>query len=440
MTAPRSIGFWTAVALVLGNMVGSGVFLLPASLASFGGVSLIGWVISATGALCLAVVFARLARIDPAAGGPYAYTRRAYGDFPAFLVAWGYWISVWSANAALAVAFVGYLDPFLPSLVREPVAAASLAIGAIWLLTGVNILGVALAGRVQLITTLIKALPLALVGIAGLFVFDASHFRLTPPAAGTTWGAHVLATVTLTLWAFLGLECATIPAASVRDPDRTIPRATLLGTALAAAIYVVSTVGVMSAIAPDALASSTAPFAAAAQALFGPGAAALVAIGAAISCFGALNGWILIVGQWPLAVARDGLFPAAFARTSPRGTPVIGMAIGGVLSTLLVASNYAHGLVEIFTFIILLATLSTLLPYAFCSLAVFMPGMAARRAATPSPWRTIAAIGAFVYAIGAVAGAGVEVVYWGFLLQLAGIPIYVWIARGRANAAAATAA
>jgi APA family basic amino acid/polyamine antiporter len=442
----RTLGLPTAVALVLGNMVGSGVFLLPASLAAYRGISVIGWMVSAAGAVCLALVFARLARLDPAAGGPYAFTRRAFGDLPGFLVAWGYWISVWSANAALAVAFVGYLDPFIPSIVRTPVTAAGLAVVMIWLLTGVNSVGVRAAGQVQLVTTIVKVLPLVLVGVAGLAFFTPAHFAIADASAATV-GRGVLATVTLTLWAFLGLECATIPAASVRDPDRTIPRATIIGTVLAAVIYILSTVGVMSVVAPDRLASTTAPFADAAGTIFGGAAGALVALGAAVSCFGALNGWVLIVGQLPLAVARDGLFPSVFARVSSRGTPVRGMIVSGVLSTLLVAMNYSRGLVALFTFIILLATLSTLVPYVFCSLAVFLPWRPDPRQATPLAGRpalgerltagmSIVAALAFVYALFAIGGAGPEVVYWGFLLLLAGLPVYVWVRRHRLDGGA----
>jgi basic amino acid/polyamine antiporter, APA family len=423
----RTIGFWTAVALVMGNMIGSGVFLLPASLARYGGISLVGWLVSTAGAVLLALVFARLARLNPATGGPYAYTRRAFGDLPGFLVAWGYWISVWSANAALSVAFVGYLDPFIPGIVRNPVSAAALAVGTLWLLTAVNVRGVRSAGRVQVVTTALKILPLVFVGIAGLFFLDRSHFAIAEAGAGA-FARGVTTTATLTLWAFLGLECATIPAGSIRDAARVIPRATVVGTILTGIIYIVSTIGVMGVLPPATLGQTTAPFAEAARAIAGDRAAAVIALGAAISCFGALNGWILIVGQLPMAVAQDGLFPRIFGRLSGRGTPVAGLAIGGILSTALITMNYSRGLVELFTFIILLATLSTLVPYVFCSLAGFIPTPGeprARRAAAPP---VIAAL-AFGYSLWAIGGAGAEVVYWGFLLLIAGLPVYVWVVR-----------
>lgn len=421
----QAIGFWTAVALVMGNMIGSGVFLLPASLAPYGSISLVGWVVSAGGSVLLALVFARLSAANPAAGGPYAYTRAAFGDLPGFLVAWGYWISSWATNAALAVAFVGYLDPFVPALVRHPASAAMLAIATVWVLTGINLRSVRSAGRVQVVTTVLKVLPLILVGVGGLFLLDRSHFAIAESSpAGFARG--VTTTATLTLWAFLGLECATIPAGSIRDAQRVIPRATVVGTVVAACIYIVSTVGVMGLLAPATLSHTTAPYAEAARVLAGDRAAAIIAIGAAISCFGALNGWILIVGQLPLAVARDGLFPRVFSRVSARGTPVFGLVIGSILATLLIAMNYTRDLVALFTFIILLATLSTLVPYVFCALAGFVTTRGvARQPLGPS----IIAAMAFAYSLWAIGGAGAEVVYWGFLLLIAGLPVYVWVTR-----------
>ncbi len=420
-----------AVALVMGNMIGSGIFLLPSSLASFGGLSLVGWIVSGAGAVALALVFARLARIDPSAGGPYAYTRKAFGDFAGFFVAWGYWVSMWSSLGALAVAFVGYLDPFFPALVRSPVGAAGTAVGAVWLLIGVNVMGVRSAGWVQSVTTALKIVPLLVIGVAGLTAFEPSHFAIARTDARAVAGG-VSATAALTLWAFLGLEAATVPSGSIADPRRTIPRATLVGTLVTAVIYILSTVGVMSLLPPDALARSTAPYSDAARLLAGDTAARLVALGAAVSCFGALNGWVLLAGQLPLAVARDGLFPAVFGRLSPRGAPVGGMLIAGTLTTGLVAMNYTRDLVGLFTFIILLSTLSTLVPYVFSSLAVFLiPDESAGRTARLRAGSAATAGVAFVYALWAIGGAGAETVYWGFLLLLAGLPVYVAVVRVR---------
>lgn len=407
-------------------MIGSGVFLLPASLASFGGVAFLGWILSAIGASVLALVFARLARIDPSAGGPYAYSRHAFGDFAGFLIGWGYWISIWCADAALSVAGVGYLSPFIPTVVGHPVSAALLATAIVWLFTLINIVGVRAAGRVQVVTTILKVMPLVVVGVAGLFAFDRSHFAIADTSAHAL-GQGIIATTTLTMFALIGLEAATIPAAITRDPDRTIPRATVIGTLVAAGIYIVSTVGVMSLVPPAALAMSTAPFADAARAALGNGAAAAVALGASISCFGALNGWILIVGQLPVALASDGLWPARFARLSRFGTPAFGMIVAGLLTTALIWMNYSKSLVELFTFIILLATLAVLIPYVFCSLAGLL--IKDRKGSKASPRDVALAVLAFVFSFFAIVGAGANVVFWGFMLLLAGLPVYVWVRR-----------
>jgi basic amino acid/polyamine antiporter, APA family len=421
-----------AVALVMGNMIGSGIFLLPSSLAPYGGLSLVGWIVSTIGSLALAAVFARLARLDPVAGGPYAYTRRAFGDLPAFLVAWGYWISIWTGLGALAVAFVGYLTPFFPVLVRAPVAAAFASIGALWLLIVVNVIGVRTAGWVQLVTTIVKLLPLGAVGLFGLLHFDATHFAIAQTDMRSLL-AGVPAAATLTLWAFMGLESATVPAESIHEPDKTIPRATIVGTCLAAVIYIVSTIGVMSVLAPATLGQSAAPYADAARSLSGGWAASAVALGAAVSCFGALNGWTLLVGQLPVPVARDGLFPQPFARMSSRDTPAFGLIIAGILTTVLVSLNYTRGLVELFTFFILLSTLNTLVAYIFSSLAVFMLQDAPGSQRLPAGGAMTAAL-AFVYSLWAMKGAGQETVYWCFLLLMCGLPVYVFIVRQRRSA------
>jgi APA family basic amino acid/polyamine antiporter len=279
---------------------------------------------------------------------------------------------------------------------------------------------------VQFATTALKILPLLAVGLAGLAYFHPEYLAVSSTGARAMAG-DVTQSATLTLWAFLGLECATIPAGSIRDPERTIPRATIAGTLITAGIYVISTVGVMGIVPPATLASTTAPFADAARLLAGEYAARLVALGAAISCFGALNGWTLIVGQLPMAVAQDGLFPRVFGRLSRRGTPVAALAIGAVVATALVAANYGHGLVKLFTFFILLSTLSTLVPYAFCSLAAFMMERSGRLRMAAGA-RTVCAL-AFLYSMWAIAGAGSDVVTYGFLLLLAGLPVYVWVAR-----------
>ncbi len=430
----RKLGLWMCTALVVGNMIGSGIFLLPAVLGSFGGISLLGWLFTAAGALFLALAFARLSRIIPRAGGPYAYTRHALGDFAGFIVAWGYWISIWVGNAAISIAMVGYLAVFWPPLAEIPILAGSVALAAIWLLTWVNASGVRNAGIVQLVTTVMKLIPLFMVATLGLLFIKLENFTPFNLSGGSSISA-VTATATLTLWAFLGLESATIPSGSVDEPERTIPRATILGTLLTAVVYILGTFAVMGIIPPDLLTESTAPFADAASEMFGPWAAYAVALGAAISCFGALNGWILLQGQVPLASASDGLFPGIFGRLSSRGTPVPGIVISSILVTLLMAMNYTRGLVDLFTFVILLATMTTLVPYVLSIIAELIIFTRERERFTGENLAgpKIIAVTALLYSLWAIAGLGRQVLGLGFLLLLAGVPVFIWIRR-RSNA------
>jgi len=412
---------------VIGNMIGSGIFLLPASLAPYGGISILGWLFTAAGAMLIALVFARLSGKMPKAGGLYAYTKAGFGDLAGFLIAWGYWISIWCGNAAIATAFAGYAGVFIPPISKDPLLAAVTAAGAIWLLSWVNAMGVRNAGIVQLVTTVLKLLPLLAVGTLGIFFFDRHNFIPFNPSGQSVFSA-ITATAALTLWGFLGLESATIPADDVINPRRTIPRATVLGTLAAAGVYILGTVAVMGLISPAALSRSTAPFADAADVMWGGWASFAVAAGAAISCLGALNGWILLQGQLPLAVARDGLFPRLFARLSKRGTPALGIVISSALATILISMNYTRGLVEEFTFILLLATLTTLVPYVFCSATAMLISLR-ESDGRPGHRRALLLLVpalAFIYSLWTIGGAGRDTVYWGFLLLLAGVPVYVW--------------
>jgi basic amino acid/polyamine antiporter, APA family len=432
--ARRDLGLLACTSLVVGNMIGSGIFLLPASLAPYGGISILGWAFTTLGAVSLALVFARLASLVPKAGGPYAYTRAGFGDFLGFWVAWGYWISTWSGNAAISVAMVSYLRVFIPAL-ESTALACLVAVTAVWALTWVNCRGVRQAGWVQVATTILKLLPLTGIALFGIFWLRKEHF-VPFNTSGVPGFSAVSAVAALTLWSFLGLESATIPAEAVERPERTIPLATVAGTLIVAAVYVLGTVAVMGALPPGTLANSGAPFADAARAMWGDWAYYAVGFGAIVACFGALNGWILVQGQIPMAAARDGLFPRRFGRLSKSGVPAFGLVISSLLLTALLAFNYsgAHTLVEIFDFVILLATLSTLVPYAFCAMSELLifvrerPRFQGQRLAGS----VIIALIAFAYSMWAIYGSGARTVLFGFLLLVAGIPVYVLLRRQQA--------
>jgi APA family basic amino acid/polyamine antiporter len=417
-----------STALVIGSMIGSGVFLLPASLAAYGGTSIVGWLFTTAGALLLALVFARLGRAFPKIGGPYAYSRAGFGDVIGFQVAWGYWIAIWAGNAAIAIAFAGYLGYFWPAIGSNPILAASVAIAAVWVLTVINAAGIRPAGIVQLLTTIAKLVPLVGIAVVGVFFFDSAAFSPFNPTEGSAFSA-ITSVAALTLWAFIGLESATIPADDVEDPNRTIPRSTVIGTVVTAAVYILGTVAVMSVVPRELLTTSTAPFADAAAVMFGAWGGYAVAVGALFSTFGCLNGWILLQGQIPLAAARDGLFPAAFGRLSAGNAPVFGLVVSSVLVTILTALNYNAGLVDAFNFFLLLATMTTLVPYVFTTMAELMLFVTDRTrfAGQPVAGSTVIALLAFAYSLWALYGAGAEVVLWGTLLLLAGLPVYVWM-------------
>jgi len=425
--APKKIGIWMCTALVMGNMIGSGIFLLPASLAPFGGISIVGWLISAAGAVVLALIFARLSGIVRQAGGPYAFTRASFGEFAGFLVGWSYWICIWTTTAAITTALISYLSLFIGELKTSNALSLGLSLAVLWGLTAVNVRGVYTAGVVQLVTTILKVIPLVLISGIGLFYVDFGHF--TPfNASDQTPLAAITATVALTLWAFTGLESGSIPADYVEDPPRTMARATIIGTFSTAVIYILGTVAVMGMIPSSVLTFSNAPFADAATAMWGHWAGIAVGIAACISCFGALNGWVLLSGQIPLAAARDRLFPANFGRMSKNGTPAWGLIVSSILASILLSMKYSEGLVEQFTFLILLATLNTLIPYVFCSLAEIMMQLRdpARKGRPETALIILTALG-FLFSLWAIGGAGQEIVYWGFMLLMAGVPVYVWI-------------
>jgi basic amino acid/polyamine antiporter, APA family len=425
------LGFWMCVALVVGNSIGSGVFLLPASLAPFGLNSLIAWGFTASGAIALAIVFARLSRAFPQAGGPYAYVHVAFGPLIAFVVAWGYWISIWVGNVSIATATVSYLSPLLPWISEKPGASAFATLLLLWLLTFVNWYGIKASGWVQGITTVLKILPLLAVAALGLISLHstsaATSMSIPLSASGVT------AAATLTLWALLGLESATIPADKVANPGRSIPIATLLGTVITALICAIACTTVLLLVPPATLAQSNAPFVDLAAQYWGVGAGKLMAVFAAISAFGALNGWILLQGELPRAMAIRGEFPRIFARESVHNTPGFGLCFGSVLATLLILANYQKSMVSVFTFMILLSTTACLVLYAVCSAALLRLQWTQKLGTLRRGTLPLAIVGilATAYSLWAIVGAGAEAVLWGAALLFLGVPLYYWFRSSR---------
>ena len=424
--APKSkrvMGIWMALALVMGSMIGSGVFLLPAGLAPLGWNSVFGWLITVAGTLCMATVFARLARSFPHAGGPYAFTRAAFGTGPAFAVAWAYWISLWVGNAAIATAAVSYLSRLIPAL-GAPGISAVVTVALVWLFTLINLRGAALAARVQLVSTIVKLVPLlAVIALAAWVLMREGTTPVLPFASADINISSIALATTLTLWAMLGIEAATVPADCVRDPERTIPRATLLGTGAAGLIYIFVCSAVVLMLPAAMVAASEAPFADFVDTYWGINAGTAIAAFGSISALGALNGWIMCQAELPAAIARDGLFPSWLAKLSGRGVPVNSHILSSSLLSVVVLLNSTKSMAKLFEFLILLTTSITLVMYLGCALA------AARLMVTGEIKRGVGfafvVIAALVYSIWTVIGAGLEAVLWGLALLAVGVPVYL---------------
>lgn len=432
----RPLTFWMCTALVVGNMIGTGVYLLPASLAPYGWNAAPGWALTVAGGLCLAFVFAALSRSLPREGGPYAFARAAFGPAAAFVVAWSYWVCLWIGNAAIAIGSVSYLSVFFPTLSAMPGLHAIVTCAFVWLLTAVNCIGVRTVGGLQIVTTIIKLIPLigvivlAVVVILGGGRADAPVY-FAPFDPGSLNLAAITASATLTLWALLGLESATVPAEKVADAARTIPRATMLGMVLTGVIYLLVCGATVLLMPADEMARSSAPLADFMSRYFDPRAGALIAAFAAVSGFGALNGWILVQGELPYAMAKDGVFPHWFAKTSDRGTPVRSHLFTSALLTVVVLTNYSKTMTEAFTFLILISTTAALVMYltvALAALALQRRGSVPGSAALPA-----VAVVAAAYSLWTIYGAGVEAVLWGLALLTTGGPIYWLMTRGKAS-------
>lgn len=423
----KKLGLWTSTSLVLGNMIGAGVFLMPATLASIGGISLVGWICAAFGAFLLAKVFANLSRLVPAAdGGPYAYSQKGLGDFAGFLVAWGYLVSVWFTNAAITVSFISALSTFIPILATNPFIAVLAGLATIWILTWVNTLGIVISGKLQLVTTILKLVPLVLIGIGGLFFIQWANFFPLNITGNSNFEAITLAT-SLAFFAFLGVECATIPSGNIKDSANTVARATMMGTTLATFVYITSTVSVMGMIPISQLQHSLTPFADAAEIIYGSSAKYWVSAGIAIAAFGALNGYILIQGQLPCAIAKDKLFPKIFMKLNTNGVPAFGLAISSVFISVFMCMNYSKGLVDQFKFLILLSTLSSLIPYLFSTAAYLIIRLQHQFSSKTVLYSAVALASlSFLFFIWMVYGTGQETVFWGFISTISSIPIYVW--------------
>ncbi|MFE2250886.1 amino acid permease [Streptomyces lavendulae] len=434
----RRFGLPVAICLVMGNIIGGGIFLLPASVAPFGTVSLVAFGVLTAGAIALALVFGRLAERHPQTGGPYVYVRAAFGDFAGFLAAYSYWITTWVSNAALAVAAVGYLGVLFPAVGAHRWSMCLAALAVQWLPALANLAGTRYVGAVQLVATVLKLAPLLLVAVGGLFFFDPANLGPFQATGQSPVGA-VSASAAILLFSYLGVESAAVSAGEVRDPARNVGRATILGTAGAAVVYLLGTLSVFGLVAHEKLVSSQAPFSDAVDAMFGgTWGGTAVACAAVISMVGALNGWTLLSAQTPYAAARDGLFPKVF-ETKRRGVPVVGVLVTAVLASALTVYNYTAGSAGVFEMLVLVTTFTATVPYLLSTAAqlYFLASGQGERVRRGRLVRdAVLAALAFAFSMWLVAGSGYAAVYQGVLFLFAGVLLYALMAARKQRTAA----
>ncbi len=426
---PRALGFWMCTALVVGNTIGIGVFMMPAALAPYGLNALTGWLFTVVGCIFLAWVFAGLARAFPQDDGPYAYTMRAFGTGTAFVVLWCYWVSTWVTNAAIAIGIVGYLSILIPALNGNPWLPPVTALSLVWLFVLINLRGVRTVGWIQVLSTALKLLPQLAIILLGLWQLLAHPGAYVADLPGNPISLReAISASTIALFAMLGIECAAVPAGKVKDPARTIPRATMTGTLIVAFIYISISIVPMLLIPQAALAASSAPFADLFARFLGTGYGKLLATFVIVSGLGALNGWTLMVGEVTQSFARHGSFPAALGKVNSHAAPTRAFLLTGMVASVMLLMNYDESMASGFAFLGVVVTAASLPLYFACSLAVLVLW---RRGQIPNPglrelsWFAAALLAA-AYCVEIFIGVGAKSLFWALALGAAGVPVYWW--------------
>jgi APA family basic amino acid/polyamine antiporter len=362
-------GLPVAVSLIIGSIIGVGIFNLPTSLAGYGPITLVSMGLTTVGALALAVLFASLARRIPADGGPYAYSRVAYGNRLGFFNAWSYWITAWAGNAAIAVGWVLYVEEFV-NKGHSKLGSILLVLVGLWLPAAVNLSGVKNMGAVQLVTTVLKFAAVAFMSVVGLFYITSANFHPWN-VSGESAISAIGGGMSIALFSYLGVEVASVAAGRVRDPERNIAKSTILGTLACAVVYILSLTAVFGIVPNPVLQNANAPFSTAINTMFGgTGWGKVMAVFVIISGLGALNGWTMICAEMPLAAAKDGLFPEQFKRISPNGVPAFGIVASTVLASVAMVINYLGSKgATVFTTLVLMTGITSAIPYAFSALA-----------------------------------------------------------------------
>ena len=424
----KEITLFMATMLVCGNMIGSGVFMLPATLAEVSGPisTIIAWILTTIGSILIALSFANLGSKYPSTGGAYQYTKEAFGEFAGFLSAWLYWNGSWIGNAAIIVALASYSSAIIPAL-NNPTVSIIFTSSILWIFTFLNIVGVKKAGKIQSFVTVFKIGFFALFIIVAFLNFDSSNILpLIPDGKGLN---TIPLAATSTLWAFVGLESATVTAGEISNPEKNVKKSTIYGIMIASIIYILISVASMGAMSNNELALSSAPLTEILTNSLGSTIGKPLALSVVICILGTTIGWLLSTARVAYAAGEDGVFPKAFGKLSSKyGTPVNSLVIGSILVNILLIMNYQKSMVSAFTFITILATLTFLPVYLLTAAAEMMLLFKDERKLTLSVFikKSFVPLLAFIYALWTIYGSGAETVMWGFILMLIGIPFYIY--------------
>lgn len=422
----KKMGFWAVTSLVAGSQIGTAIFLLPASMASFGPAGLCSWLVTATGAMLLAFCFAGLCSRIPKTGGPHAFIETAFGKTLGFFSAWTYWIISWLSTPMVVFSIVSYLTPLLGNL--HPVVILTLELSILAMVTAINLRGVRSAGQVEFVFTVLKLLPLLLVPVAGLFVFEPSYFVPFNPTTESTFSVLNSAAL-LTLFGFIGVESATAPADSVENPQKTIPRAIITGTLLVAVVYIFSSVVIMGVVPREALMASKAPFADAAQYIFGGNWHLVISLAASIVCLGTLNAWVLTSGQIALGAANDGHLPEIFTKKNAQGAPKWGLIVSSLGMTPVLFITMNQDLISQVNFIIDVSVTAFLFVYIVSVLSYI-------KLFWQNGKNLALGLGALAFCSWGLYSSGIMMVALASLITLTGLPVYLWRRRQAAAVAA----
>lgn len=416
MAEPGKIGVVAATLMVAGNIMGSGIFMLPANLAATGGIAIFGWLVTILGAVSLAMTYSKLTGVvENSAGGSYAFARKSFGDFAGYEVNVLYWLGSWIGNVAMVVVGVGYLTFFFPML-KQPWMAALAGIAVMWLFTFINILGPMLTTRVQSVAIVLAMVPILGVAIFGWLKFSGSTYMAAWNVSGQSAVGAVQGTLNVTLWSFIGVETASVAAAVVENPKRNIPIATVGGVLIAAVLYVASCTAIMGMIPNGVLVKSDSPFADAIGLVLGPWGAGLVAFCAAAGCLGSLGGWTLVVGQTAKAAADDGLFPPVFAQTNAAGTPAKGLVIVAVAMSIIMLLTISPSASKQFGVISSVSVIFTLVAYLYTAGSLFV--LARGKWGPHGGAYIVFGVITVIYSSWAILGSDAKQVVWAFILTL----------------------